>query len=631
MITNTEDFKIYLYYNFPADYRSYTRDGITENAVNAIHSRHEGKYAVWQKLSCEPWIKAFYGNILPSEVFSGQLPPEFLRERAIKLVLQNPVYLNQEVLALRMQYPVTMPNMVYSVVPFQELKRYENILAAAGYDEDNLKHALNCKEKSLIFAAKAEALGIPEKNAKTILHQAETVNLLEQLALLNQKANQAQTEAEREHALKQLDAFIAVNAEYLYKNRQQIDNVLHRLNQVSEPAPDKTASPSVMSADISSPNIAPSDKAASPSVMSADISSPNIAPSDKTATPSVMSADIPSPNIAPSDKTASPSVMSADIPSPTIVSPNNAAPDNAAPDNAAPDNVSPVSYSPHPDFSRRRPQADKNPGNSQTAATSTAATSTAAPTATTASIFPRDIGAENETTCYGINHAASAFGIYDYLNNRMDAAVATQLEKLNRNGALSAPLNAGLHTDTVTASKSASSAQLKAHIRPPHDLINWSSDYISQRAAASPAWRKEMAQAAEIIHTSGTDARSLSEFAAALSQNLHGLHIGRNRTENLTTLAPELQEIRSRINQRQNILSRLHISELENPYLSDGISGQAPQPHGNNRQTDSKPHDNNRQPGSTPYGNNRQTDSKPLGRNWQPADISYRPAPGKNR
>ena len=179
MITNTEDFKLYLYYNFPADYRSYTRDGITENAVNAIHSRHEGKYAVWQKLSCEPWIKAFYGNILPSEVFSGQLPPEFLRERAIKLVLQNPVYLNREVLALRMQYPVTMPNMVYSVVPFQELKRYENILAAAGYDEDNLGHALNCKEKSLIFAAKAEALGIPEKNAKTILHQAETVNLLE--------------------------------------------------------------------------------------------------------------------------------------------------------------------------------------------------------------------------------------------------------------------------------------------------------------------------------------------------------------------------------------------------------------------------------------------------------------------
>ena len=196
---------------------------------------------------------------------------------------------------------------------------------------------------------------------------------------------------------------------------------------------------------------------------------------------------------------------------------------------------------------------------------------------------------------------------------------------------MSAPLNAELHTDTVTASKSASSAQLKAHIRPPHDLINWSSDYISQRAAASPAWRKEMAQAAEIVHTSGTDARSLSEFAAALSQNLHGLHIGRNRTENLTALAPELQEIRSRINQRQNILSRLHISELENPYLSDGISGQAPQPHDNNRQTGSKPQDKNRQPESTPYVNNRQTGSKPHSRNWPPADISYRPAPGKNR
>ena len=540
MITNTEDFKLYLYYNFPADYRSYTRDGITENAVNAIHSRHESKYAVWQKLSSEPWIKVFYGNILPSEVFSGQLPPEFLRERAVKLVLQNPVYLNREVLALRMQYPVTMPNMVYSVVPFQELKRYENILVAAGYDEDNLSHALNCKEKSLVFAAKAEALGIPEKNAKIILHQAETVNLLEQLALLNQKANQAQTEPEREHALKQLDAFIAVNAEYLYKNRQQIDNVLHRLNQVSEPAPDKTATPSVMSADI---------------------------------------------------------------PSPTIVSP----------DNAAPDNVSPVFSSPHPDFSPRRPKADKNPGNSQTAApTATAAAPTATippPTATAASIFPRDIGAENETTCYGINHADAAFGIYDYLNNRMDVVVATQLEDLSRNGALSAPLNTGLHTDTVTASKSASPARLKAHIRPPHDLINWSSDYISQRAAASPAWRKDMAQAAEIVHTSGTDARSLSEFAAALSQNLRGLHIGRNRTENLAALAPELQEIRSRINQRQNVLSRLHISELKNPYSSDGASGQTPQPH-----------DNNRQPGSKPFITGR-----------QPADMSYRPVPGKNR
>lgn len=65
--------------------------------------------------------------------------------------------------------------------------------------------------------------------------------MLEQLALLNQKANQAQTEAEREHALKQLDAFIAVNAEYLYKTANK--SITCCIGLIRFPNPPRTKPP----------------------------------------------------------------------------------------------------------------------------------------------------------------------------------------------------------------------------------------------------------------------------------------------------------------------------------------------------------------------------------------------------
>lgn len=222
-----EDFKEYLYYNFPDDYRSYTKSEIEDSAKTSIKSKHRSKYSIWQALSSESWIREFYGNHLPTELLSGQLNLQAFRERVILLATQPEIYVNGEIIALRMQYPTSMPNMVYNITPYQERSRYATILESAGYNEINLEKALRRKEKSLTFMGKLQSVGMSEKQAKSIMFQAESINLAEQFSDLSHQLNQSKTKEELEQASKQLDAFLKVHAKDLYTHRDE----LHQINQ----------------------------------------------------------------------------------------------------------------------------------------------------------------------------------------------------------------------------------------------------------------------------------------------------------------------------------------------------------------------------------------------------------------
>ena len=163
---NDDDFREFLYGNFPDDYRSYTKQDIEDSAKTSIINRHERTYGIWRSLASEPWIRAFYGNRLPSELLSGQLNLIDFRERVVRMVCQPTIYMNNEVIALRMQYPTTMPNMVYALNPYQEISRYSNMLERAGYDEDNLTRAVKSKEKGLLLMSKMQAEVSAKKTRK---------------------------------------------------------------------------------------------------------------------------------------------------------------------------------------------------------------------------------------------------------------------------------------------------------------------------------------------------------------------------------------------------------------------------------------------------------------------------------
>lgn len=231
MSFNEEDFKEYLYYNFPDDYRSYTKAEIEGSAKTSIINRHERKYGIWQSLSSESWIRAFYGNRLPTELFSGQLNLQDFREKVLLLVTHPEIYLNSEILALRMQYSTTMPNMVYDVVPYKEIRRYANILEKAGYDENNLGKALSRKEKSFTYMGKLQSIGVSKKQAQSIMSEAESINLAEQFSDLNHQLRNAQSKEELEHASKQMDAFLKVHAKDLYNQREDLHQIHQKLSK----------------------------------------------------------------------------------------------------------------------------------------------------------------------------------------------------------------------------------------------------------------------------------------------------------------------------------------------------------------------------------------------------------------
>ena len=413
---NDDDFREFLYGNFPDDYRSYTKQEIETSAKTSIINRHERTYGIWRSLSNEPWIRAFYGNRLPSELLSGQLSLVDFRERAYRLINQPTIYANGEMIALRMQYPTTMPNMVYSLNPCQELSRYANILEQAGYDENNLQKAIECKEKGLLFMGKLQAVGMSEENAKGIMEKAESINILEQFGTISAKLSQAQTAEEYTQQRKQLDAFLEVNAEHLYNHKEELRQLNTKLKQRHK--------------------------------------------SQKL-------------------KQQINKITNQDTPPPPPVSNNEQSLE---------------------DISLRPP-------------------------------FMEDLSRHNAADDYGIKSAKEDFGIYDYMNNRMDATVDEQLKGLDKN--LSAQKTAWTinsksvaTTNTAASTKGAPtiSGRLSSHINLPKDIPDWSSEYVMRRAETDEKWRDMMSKSLDIVDSAAMQSKDLEDFKKRIRADIEAQH-----------------------------------------------------------------------------------------------------------
>lgn len=226
MMDDLEDFKAYLKGNCNNDFARITQPDIQEDTINAIKSRHESRYQVWQYISRNaPWIISLYNGKLPSEVFSGQLPIENFCRLAEELAFQNLIYKDNTVIALRMQYAENLPNMVYGINTREGILAYESTLQKAGYSQENTRRAVSRRKESFIFCGKLESCGISKKQAVSVLKEAETINILEQLELLNTAVAKAQTPEAKKQATEQLKIFINLHAQYLYNHPDELQKI----------------------------------------------------------------------------------------------------------------------------------------------------------------------------------------------------------------------------------------------------------------------------------------------------------------------------------------------------------------------------------------------------------------------
>ncbi len=233
MIDDLEDFKAYLKGNCRYDYDRINQPDIKEDALYAIRSRHDSPFLVWKYISARaPWIITYYNGALPREVLSGQLSPQDFCNLATELVFQNLIYQNNEIVALRMQYAENLPNMVYSIQPEQALAEYEKKLRRSGYNEENTRRAVMRQEQGFIYCAKLESVGITEEQAAPAIRQAETINIIEQLAILTEQLKNARTEEEKKQISKQIKIFISENAEFLYNNSDEIKRINATLKNI---------------------------------------------------------------------------------------------------------------------------------------------------------------------------------------------------------------------------------------------------------------------------------------------------------------------------------------------------------------------------------------------------------------
>ena len=65
----SNDFKRFLFANYPDDYRRLTAENVPDDVVNSILSRHENHYKIWRNIP--EWIKSRYRDIIPTEVLNG--------------------------------------------------------------------------------------------------------------------------------------------------------------------------------------------------------------------------------------------------------------------------------------------------------------------------------------------------------------------------------------------------------------------------------------------------------------------------------------------------------------------------------------------------------------------------------
>ncbi len=72
MASKSSDFNRFLEANYPDDWLRFSKPDVKDDVVFAIVSRYEKKYEIWKRIP--EWIKNFYGDRLPNELFDGNEP-----------------------------------------------------------------------------------------------------------------------------------------------------------------------------------------------------------------------------------------------------------------------------------------------------------------------------------------------------------------------------------------------------------------------------------------------------------------------------------------------------------------------------------------------------------------------------
>ncbi len=84
------DFLLFLESNFSDDFSRITSDAASDEVVYSILQKHSEKYKIWKKIP--QWIKDYFGDRLPAEVFTIHEPYQQFIYSLEQVVLMSPVY-----------------------------------------------------------------------------------------------------------------------------------------------------------------------------------------------------------------------------------------------------------------------------------------------------------------------------------------------------------------------------------------------------------------------------------------------------------------------------------------------------------------------------------------------------------
>ena len=237
MSDNNEDFKLYLYYNNPKDYASYTAPNIEESARYSIQNRHKSAFELWQKLAREPWLLYHFGHILPLEITSGQIPFDTLRNQIIIEINNkpqpNPLADDTPILIYNANNTITSCHL--NEMQIIQISNKKKAYLEAGLSEENTKKFITQEIKAENYKNSLAEFHIPQEKSAPIYDEARTINLVEQFADLQEKVDKAQNQEEAQKAEQQLFAFLKVNAEELYNHQDLIEKIFSEKYSTEEP------------------------------------------------------------------------------------------------------------------------------------------------------------------------------------------------------------------------------------------------------------------------------------------------------------------------------------------------------------------------------------------------------------
>ena len=146
----SNDFKRFLYANYPDDYRRATAENAPDDVVTTILSRHENHYKIWRDIP--EWIKSRYRDIIPTEVLNGN-------ENVRGFVEEEEQKLNQEEKETRelMDYTVTLLALGYAAetaaIMAANLEQRMLLLKEAGKRPESYRGRLEKQPDGEIYSA----------------------------------------------------------------------------------------------------------------------------------------------------------------------------------------------------------------------------------------------------------------------------------------------------------------------------------------------------------------------------------------------------------------------------------------------------------------------------------------------